>query len=173
MDLSTVLDGTVSTLVGGALGGLLRLAPEVLTILDKGNERKHELAMLDKNIAAEEARAKSGLIEKQVAADSAQVTAGLAALQDAIKGQAAQTGIKWVDAVNATVRPFLTYGIAGPYSIGKLFVFGALMWGAVRAGLTPAEVQSALQATYSAADMAILAGVINFWFLGRVFDKRS
>lgn len=164
----------LETAVGGALGGLLRLAPEVMKVWDRGNERKHELALLDKNTAAEAARATAGLREKELSADSAQVVAGIEALKEAIAGQATQTGIKWVDAMNQTVRPILTYGIAAPYAIGKMLVFLLLVGSGVwHGGLSAAEVKSAIDATYTGADMAILSGVLNFWFLGRVFDKRS
>lgn len=176
MDLASILGTTGATLLGGGLGAVLRLAPEIIKLVDRGNERKHELALLDKNTAAEAARAKAGLAEHQLAADSAQMTAGIAALQEAIKGQAQLTGIKFVDGMNATVRPVLTYGIALPYVFGKMLAFTALIYnGIANVGLqlTPAIVQTALSATYTSADMAILAGVLNFWFLGRVFDKQS
>lgn len=164
----------LETAVGGALGGLLRLAPEVMKVWDRGNERKHELALLDKNTEAEKARAAAGLRETEIKTDSAQMIAGVEALKEAIAGQAAQTGIKWVDAMNQTVRPILTYGIAAPYAIGKMLVFLLLVTSGVwHGGLSAAEVKAAVDATYQPADMAILAGVLNFWFLGRVFDKRS
>lgn len=172
-DLGQLLGTTGATLLGGTLGAVARLAPEVLKLLDRGNERKHELALLDRNIAAENARAASGLKEHELAADSAQVTGGIAALTEAVKAQAVQTGNKIIDGINMTVRPVLTYLIAGPYALGKLLVFTALLWSGTRAGFTSDTVQAALNATYTIADMAIVSGLLNFWFLGRVFDKRS
>lgn len=160
----------LETLIGGGLGGVLRLAPELLKVLDRRNERKHELSLLDKNIAAEQSRAAAGLREKEISADSAQMLAGLDALKTAVASQGQMSGVKWVDALNSTVRPFLTYGILLPYVFGKLAVFFSLIW---ETGLTSVMVQSALAVTYTGADMGILAGVLNFWFLGRVFDKRS
>lgn len=174
MEVSTLLDSALATGIGGALGGLLRLAPEVLKLLDRKNERKHEATMLDKNIEAEKARAASGLREQELQADTAQIAGALEALKEALKGQFQQTGIKWVDAVNQTVRPFLTYAIAGPYALGKCMVFGALLYvGIAKQGLTPEMVTGALAATYTLADMAIVSGILNFYFLGRVFDKRG
>lgn len=46
----------IETLIGGALGGLLRLAPEVLKWLDRKGERAHELAMQDKALEFEKVR---------------------------------------------------------------------------------------------------------------------
>lgn len=160
----------IETGIGAAIGGLFRLAPEVLKWFDRKNERAHELALLDKNIAAEKARADHSERELQMQTELAQVAQGLQALQEALRGQFQRTGIKWVDAVNQTVRPFLTYLIAGPYAAGKFVVFCALVW---QGGLTGDGVTAALTATYTAADMAIVSGILNFYFLGRVFDKRG
>ena len=161
----------LETVLGGALGGVARLAPEVLKFFDRKNERKHELSLLDKNTAAEQARAASGLKEIEAKADSAQVTAAIGALQEALKGQFQPIGNKFIDGLNFSVRPVLTYLIAGPYAVGKLAVFIALLW--TGHALDASAVQSALAATYTSADMAIVSGIINFFFLGRVFDRRG
>lgn len=161
----------LETLIGGLGGGLLRLAPEVLKLVDRKNERKHEIALLDKNLEADKQRGTIAERELAMRNDAAQVTTGLQAMMEAIRGQSQLTGVKWVDALNQTVRPVLTYGIALPYVAGKFLVFVALLWQGNM--LDAALVRSALEATYTGADMGILAGVINFWFLGRVFDKRS
>lgn len=161
----------LETAIGGALGGLLRLAPEALKFFDRKNERKHELALLDKNTAAEQARAASGLKEAELRADSSQITSAIGALQEALKGQFQVTGSKIVDTLNFSVRPVLTYLIVGPYALGKMMVFAALLW--TGHSLDASAVQTALAATYTAADMAIVSGIINFFFLGRVFDKRA
>jgi hypothetical protein len=161
----------LETVLGGALGGIARLAPEVLKLIDRKNERKHELSLLDKNTAAEQARAASGIKEAEVKADSAQMTSAIAALQESLKGQFQVTGNKFLDALNFSVRPMLTYLIVGPYALGKFAVFIALLW--TGHSLDASAVQAAITSTYSAADMAIVSGIINFFFLGRVFDKRG
>lgn len=160
----------LETIIGGAAGGLLRLAPEVLKFFDRKNERKHELSLLDKNLEADKQRGVQAERELVLKNDLAQVTQGLQALMEAIRGQGQLTGVKWVDALNVTVRPILTYLIAGPYALGKFAVFFALTW---QGGLTGASVQAAIASTYTPADMAIVSGILNFYFLGRVFDKRA
>lgn len=158
----------LETVLGGAVGGIARLAPEVLKFFDRKNERKHELALLDKNTAAEAARAAAGLKEVEAKADSAQMLASLGALKGAIASQGQLTGVKWIDALNSSVRPILTYLIVGPYAVGKFAVFLSLV---VHGGL--AAVSAALAAVYTPADMAVLAGIINFFFLNRVFDRQK
>lgn len=161
----------LETVLGGAVGGIARLAPEVLKFFDRKNERKHELSLLDKNTAAEAARAAAGLKEVEAKADSAQMTSAISALQEALKGQFQPIGNKVIDALNFSVRPVLTYLIVGPYTLGKLIVFFSLLW--TGNALDASTVKEALDATYTAADMAIVSGIINFFFLGRVFDRRG
>ena len=40
----------IETLLGGLLGGVFRIVPEVLKWMDSKNERKHELDMQDKQL---------------------------------------------------------------------------------------------------------------------------
>jgi hypothetical protein len=159
------------TAIGGLLGGALRLAPEVLKWFDRKDERKHELSLLDKNTAAEQARAAAGQKMAETQADGTQIASAISALQEALKGQFQVTGNKFLDFLNFSVRPVLTYLIVGPYAVGKLAVFIALLW--TGSSLDASAVQAAIAATYTAADMAIVSGIINFFFLGRVFDKRG
>jgi hypothetical protein len=161
----------LETILGGAIGGVARLAPEVLKFFDRKNERKHELALLDKNIEAEKARAASAQQAAETQADASQVASAISALKEALKGQFQVTGNKFMDALNFSVRPVLTYLIVGPYALGKFAVFIAMLW--TGHALDASAVQTALAATYTAADMAIVSGIINFFFLGRVFDKRN
>ena len=46
----------IETLLGGLLGGVFRLAPEVLKWFDRKAERDHELAMQDKALDFEKLR---------------------------------------------------------------------------------------------------------------------
>lgn len=51
----------IETLLGGLLGGVFRLAPEILKWLDRQGERGHELAMQDKALEFEKLQAGSSL----------------------------------------------------------------------------------------------------------------
>ena len=46
----------LETLLGGVLGGALRLVPEFIKLWDRGSERKHELALQDKALEFEKLR---------------------------------------------------------------------------------------------------------------------
>ena len=59
------------TLISGLFGGVLRLAPEVLKFLDAKNDRAHELAMQDKQLAFQQLQGQQQLqvIQAQGAID--------------------------------------------------------------------------------------------------------
>lgn len=154
----------IETLLGGLLGGTFRLAPEVLKLLDRKSERTHELSMQDKALDFEKLRGANRMAEIDASAKAAFDTASLDALKESIKGQSEKTGVAWVDALSASVRPVLTYWFMFLYCVAKTAAFAAAV--ASGAGWGTAAI-----AAWTEADQALWAGVLNFWFLGRVFDK--
>jgi hypothetical protein len=154
----------IETLLGGLLGGAFRLAPELLKWMDRNGERGHELAMQDKALEFEKLRGASRMAEIGASADAAWSTGAIDALKDAIRTQGEKTGVRWADALSASVRPIITYWFMSLYCAAKTAAFAAALHGGAGWGA------AALQA-WSEADQALWAGVLNFWFLGRVFDK--
>lgn len=154
----------IETLLGGALGGVFRLAPEMLKWLDRKNERHHELAMQDKQLEFQRLAGQQKMQELQMADQLALDAGGVQALVESIKGQARQTGVRWVDALSASVRPVLTYWFMALYCAAKTATFIGLL----QAG---AGWQAATLHAWSEADQALWAGVLNFWFVGRVFER--
>ena len=98
------------------------------------------------------------------AADAAWNTGAIEALKEAVAAQAHQSGVRWADALSASVRPVITYWFMGLYCAAKTAAFAA----AVTAG---ADWGEAILHAWTEADQALWAGVLNFWFLGRVFDR--
>lgn len=86
------------------------------------------------------------------------------ALKDAIAAQGHTTGVKWVAGLSSSVRPVITYWFMALYCAAKSASFAS----AVTAG-TGWDV--AILHAWTEADQALWAGVLNFWFLGRVFDR--
>jgi hypothetical protein len=72
--------------------------------------------------------------------------------------------VQWADALSSSVRPIITYWLMALYCAAKTVAFVA----ALNAG---AVWGAAVLAAWSEADQALWAGVLNFWFLGRVFDR--
>jgi len=154
----------IETLLGGFLGGAFRLAPEILKWLDRKGERGHELAMQDKALEFEKLRGAQRMSEIGAAADGAWNTGAIETLRDAVRAQGEKTGVSWADALSSTVRPVITYWFMALYCAAKSATFAAALsfgsdWG------------SAILHAWTEADQALWAGVLNFWFLGRVFDK--
>ena len=154
----------IETLLGGLLGGAFRLAPEVLKWFDRQGERVHELAMQDKALEFEKLRGAQRMSEIGAAADGAWNTGAIETLRDAVRSQGEKIGIAWADALSSTVRPVITYWFMALYCAAKTAAFAA----ALSAG---ADWGTAVLHAWTEADQALWAGVLNFWFLGRVFDK--
>ncbi len=154
----------IETLLGGLLGGAFRIAPEIFKWLDRQGERSHELAMQDKALEFERLRGAQRMDEIRAAGDAVWNTGAIAALRDAVATQGLRSGIKWVDALSTSVRPVITYWFMTLYCAAKVAAFAAALGGG--AGLGSAVMQA-----WTPADQALWAGVLNFWFLGRVFDR--
>ena len=152
----------LETLGGGLLGGLFRLAPEVIKIFDAKNERSHELKMLE----AEMAFAKLDAEREMHRTDSAMTIAELDAMGAALKeqGQTARAAGKFVAGLSASVRPVTTYWLLFLYSAVK---FVSILM-AVQAGGDWKEV---LISNWAAEDMAMLSMTLSFWFLDRTVTK--
>ena len=87
------------------------------------------------------------------------------AMKAALQAQAVPTGIRWVDALNALVRPSITYYFA--------FLYGAVKLGAFVIALTEkTDLATALVMLWGPADTQMFFGILGFWFVGRVFDER-
>lgn len=154
----------IETLLGGLLGGTFRLAPEVLKWLDRKSERTHELAMQDKALEFEKLRGAQRMAEIGASADAAWNTGALAALKEAITAQGKPSNVPWVDALSGSVRPVITYWFMTLYCAAKTVAL-------VVAVTDGAGWAAGLQAAWMEADQALWAAVLNFWFLGRVFDR--
>ncbi len=154
----------IETLLGGLLGGAFRLAPEILKWMDRNGERSHELAMQDKALEFEKLRGAQRMAEIGAAADAAWNTGAIDALREAVAAQGQRSGVRWADALSISVRPVITYWFMALYCAAKTAAFVAT----VTAG---AGWDTAILHAWTEADQALWAGVLNFWFLGRVFDR--
>lgn len=154
------------TLISMLGGGLMRLMPEVFAIANKTKDYAHELAMLDKQSELEKTRAAAKMEEIRYQGDIDHALALYSAQKSALEGQMQKTGMKMVDALNFLVRPVTTYYFLLVYGMAKLAMFVLAM----QSGIGSWE---SILKLYDEDDRAILAGILAFWFVGRVLDKRS
>ena len=154
----------IETLLGGVFGGLLRMAPEVLKFFDRANERKHELAMLDREM--EFARVKGEIAMRQT--EAAMTMAEMDTIGEAFKEQSrtAVAAGRWVAAISALVRPIITYMFVGVYFAVKLAIY--LL--ALEQGGNWKEV---IQSVWGQDDVTILFMIVSFWFVGRVWERQT
>jgi len=155
-------------ILGSLLGGIFRLAPEVLKWLDKKNERQHELAMFQRQCELEAQRGQQKLAEigaqREAAIDVGVMDAFNAAIQQQTEMVKAAGG--WVASLSASVRPVVTYWILFIWS----FVHVWFAWNAWISGAVPTEVFKTMM---SPDFSALVAGTLNYWFLDRTLAKRG
>lgn len=155
----------IETLLGSLLGGAFRVIPELLKWLDRKDERKHELAMFDNQLKADTLKIEAG---QKLAELDANKSLGLAEIQGLIAGvqaQAVKTGVAWVDAVSALMRPLITFWwVIVLYSTALTAQFLVLL----QAG-TPGV--DAIVRLWGTDEKAIVASVISFWFVDRTLRR--
>ena len=154
---------TLITVASGGLGGLLRLAPEIIKGFDRKNERAHELAMMEVEVRIAEKRMEHEMRRVDAAMTIAEMDAISAAVKE--QGQTARAAGKFVAAISALVRPLVTYWFVVMYSAVKV----VSMMMAVQAGGNWKEV---LVTSWTDDDMAMLVMVLSFWFIGMVYERQ-
>lgn len=154
----------LETLLGGLFGGALRLAPELLKLWDRKDERKHELALLSRELEFAQTRAEVEL--RQV--DGSIATAQLDTLADAFReqSQTAQAAGKFVAGASALVRPLVTYIFILLYALVKVAAY-------VLALAQGGDWQAVLVSMWGVDDMAVLNMILSFWFVGRVYERSN
>jgi hypothetical protein len=153
----------LETLGGGLIGGLFRLAPEVLKLLDSKNARAHELGMLQAEMQLATMRGEQEMRRTEASMTIAELDAVSQALKE--QGQTARAAGWFVAALSALVRPLVTYWFVTMYSAVK--IVGMLM--AAAAG---AYWQEVLVQHWTEQDMSILMMLLTFWFVGRVYERK-
>lgn len=156
----------ILSLVGGGLGGALRVVPEVMKLIGAKDERKHELEMTKLQIEVDKSRSQGQIDVANAQGENADISGQQAILLEAIKSQGQLTGVKWIDAINSTVRPFLTYWWMLIFSTYKaVFIYNA--W------LESGPTQAFASKIWTENDWGVLSMVISFWFVDRVFRKHA
>lgn len=153
----------IETLLGGVFGGLLRLAPEALKLLDRKAERQHELNMvsLEHDFAKTQAEVALRIGHQQV-----QVREFEAIAQASEEQSRTSVAAGWlVAAINALVRPLTTYLFLGCYFLVKAALYSM----AVTQG---GAWQQVIVSLWTADDATILFMIISFWFVGRVYERK-
>lgn len=142
------------TLLGSLLGFLSAAFPDFLKLFRDAQDRKHELKILELQMQQQTQGHANRLEEIQTQADIAESRALY---------RTYNTGIRWVDALNGTVRPVLAYAFFLLYFTIKCMQFALVDLA------NPLPWQIAM--LWNVEDQAIFAGIISFYFGQRAMTK--
>ena len=142
------------TLLGSLIGFLSAAFPDFLKMWQESADRKHELVILEMQMARAAQGHTNRLEEINAEADIAESRALYKTFY---------SGIRWVDALNGTVRPVLAYAFFILYFIIKCMQFSMVDL------IDPLPWQMAY--LWSVEDQAIFAGIISFYFGQRAMSK--
>lgn len=153
------------TLLGSLLGILARLAPEVFKFFDAKNDRKHELDMQDKALEFQKLKGFQKLDEITLAGQVEYDAKSLDVLTEAIRGQDAPSGIKWIDGFSKLMRPLITFQwVILLYPAVVITSFVVLITQGV-------PLITAMNSVWGQDEKTMVAGIINFWFLDRILRR--
>ena len=162
----------VESLIGTALGGLLRLLPEGLKFWEGKKSQDHEYRMGQLSLEQLKFQAQSTLDLRRVESETTIAAADIQALMEANKAQASMvinTGVKWVDAIivslNALMRPTIVYYYAAMYALVKVAVFYTYLGDGV-------DWKASMIVLWSNEDMAVWASIMSYVFLDRSLRKQ-
>lgn len=150
-----------------ALGGaFVRMLPEIMSLFNKKTDNSHELALMDKQIELEKIKSENKIKETEAEGDVTQAINLIEAQKAAVEGQMQKVGIWIVDVLNFLVRPYIAYTSITFYYLAKIAMF--LL--AYQNGLSTWD---GILKIYTEEDFNLVVGVINFYLVGRVIDKKK
>jgi hypothetical protein len=137
------------TVIASLVGFLSSAFPELLRLFRDHQDRQHELKIL----ALQLEQQKQGHVQRLE-----EINAGADISESKALYKTYYSGIRWVDALNGSVRPVLAYAFFLLYAFTKCSVvmaYQGLPW----------------QPLWMADDQAIFAGIISFYFGQRAMAK--
>jgi hypothetical protein len=149
-------------LIGMLGGGIFRLIPEFMNFFKARDDRKHEITMTQLQLDIDKARASQQIDLANAQGRIAMNQAEMTAMMEALKAQAAPSGVAWVDALSSSVRPVLTYWWCMVlYTAAKILT----MVVAAKAGDTSLSTFVPLMITEF--DRTVIGSIFAFWFVDR------
>ena len=142
------------TLLATLLGFISSTFPDLLKLWKDGADRKHELEILKLQIEQQRQGHVNRLEEIQIAADGVEARALY---------KTYSIGIKWVDALNGTVRPVLAYSF--------FILYSAVKYAQISILLDTVNIIEAFPMVWNEEDSTIFAGIVSFYFGARAFAK--
>ena len=142
------------TVIAALTGFISSIIPEIIKFFKDVNDKKHELNILDKQIEYSKAGQTASLEEIAISKDI---------LEQASLYSTYKSEVRWVDALNSTVRPVLAYSFFLMYMAVKYMQYKAISASAL--------IIEYIDIIWSIDDQAIFAGIISFYYGQRTFRK--
>lgn len=157
---------TLLTIIGGGAGAVARLIPEAFKLFTDKKDRDHEYRMTQLQLEIDRARAKDGIDLVHAQGSVAVQTGEMQAYIEAIKGQARPSGVAWVDALNSSVRPVVTYWWLALFTIykGCAIVAACIDW---------VGLDVFVSRIWTSHDAGVLSMILGFWFVDRAIRKQQ
>lgn len=146
------------TLLGSLLGFLSSAFPDLLKLWQDHQDRRHELAILDRQM--EQMR-----LGHNQRLEAIELEADIAESRALYQHDSQPSGVRWVDGLRASVRPVITYAFFLLFTAVKT---SALIVLVNEQGMTLIE---ALPQIWDPETQALFAAVMSFWFGQRALAK--
>ncbi len=140
------------TLISALLGFVGAAMPDIFKLIRDHQDRKHELKILQLQLQQQAQGYSNRLEEIAINADIAESRAIY---------KTWQSNIKWVDALNGSVRPILAYAFFILYATTKILQFA----------LIDTAIPATIYILWQPEDQAIFAGIISFYYGQRAMRK--
>jgi hypothetical protein len=161
--LQTVFAGTgdwlMLTLLGSLLGFLGSAFPQLLKLFQEAQDRRHELAILDRQMEVQRQGHSQRLEEIRIEGDIQQSAA-------LYQHDSQTAGYKWVEALRASVRPILTYAFFMLFAAVKIAGLYTMV------SFDGMSLAVALPLIWDGETQALFAAVMAFWFGQRALRSR-
>jgi len=142
------------TILASLLGFFTSAIPDVLAFFKQKQDHKQELDIMDKQLQAKRESAGQKLQQINVQADIEETRTIY---------KTYNTGVKWVDAYNGTVRPTIAYAFFILYAVVKGLIYVSLP--------DSVPIEDIKTILWTQEDAAIFAGIISFYFGQRAMAK--
>lgn len=154
-------------LIGMLAGGIFRMLPSLVELFKRKQDNAHELALLRENVELEKQRGANRELEISALTNQAIESNWSQGLVEALKSQTQITGDKWLDRLNVSVRPILTYWwCIVMYTAGKI----VLIYAAILDKVPLVQFYPLLMSDF---DRGVVGSIIGFWFVDRALRKNG
>lgn len=141
------------TIIATILGFLGSIVPQGMKLYQDGKDKKHELDILKIQAQLQREGHYQRLEEVAISHDAEQQVAMYKTFF---------SGIKWIDALNALVRPVLTFSFFGLYVYIKYMQYSFV---------STESMSIIMDIMWADEDQALFSSIVAFYFGNRTFNK--